>query len=1073
MNARSDAVGRRHVGATKLGLPAKGDTMRAHAGRLLWLAMALLVVTPGLARAQSVIAGTVRDASGAVIPGVVVVASSDVLIEGSRSVVTDGLGQYRLVDLRPGVYTVTFSLEGFQTLKREGIELGAEFTATVDAPMEVGTVDETLTVHGTASSVDVQSAARVQRMDRDAIENIPSGRTIQAMGQLILGVSLNLPDVGGSRANMQTYMSVRGMGAAQNTLMVDGLTVNSLQADGAVLPYINEAIAAEVTYQTSGAGADRSGGGLVLNVIPREGGNRFSGDASIAYRPGEWQGDNVTQRLRESNLVVGNGIDYISDMTIAQGGPILRDRLWFFGSFRDLRTNNLIANAFFDDGSPATDYNYQRPGLIRLTYQVSPRHKLSAYVDRAGWFRSHDMQANTDPETAAVVWTTPIFSHYSAKWTGTLTNRLLAEAGYSQNVEWYFYDGQPGIRKEPFTAEWYAQASRVVLPVGLGFRKSSPALFNGQYPVRRNLQASLSWVTGQHNAKAGFQWQWGYFAHTGDTDAHLNQYYTNYTIEGPGREVVMSNPISPVLGVPVGSVILGSQPLYSRENLNRDLGLYVQDSWRFKRLTVNAGIRYEELNSSVEETTAPAGRFVPARTQPRLANVPDWKNWAPRFQAIYDVFGNARTAVKYSIARYNAASTTGLTDDFNGLALKTANNRTWVDLNNDDIAQGARTWFPDGTYRDCQFLVEPGCEINLSGIPAGNPWGLPPQAALSPIFGLIAEASQYTDYGRRYRIEHGLEVQHSFHPRLSASFSYFHSYLKNLTKTVNLNRESYDTDYFTYTLYDPMTGEPFTFYNPTLAYEARPINNVTIVEPNNRSVYDTYQTEFRWRPTAGGQIFGGFSLARTRTDDCQTSLKREDGSPALVDPNTLRFCNDFALDIPYNLDFRAGVSYPLPWGITFGLSLLLNDTGSIVPTYLFNGTTRYPDGSESGPNARFVNGTLRASGRMPAPACPAPCPAGGLVAPNYSGVASGRTVTLAYPGRYDAERLKQVDIRLAKTFRRGRVRISPTFEAFNITNQDMIITYSSVSYANQAGTYLQPNSILQGRMLGWGVRVAW
>jgi hypothetical protein len=175
------------------------------------------------------------------------------------------------------------------------------------------------------------------------------------------------------------------------------------------------------------------------------------------------------------------------------------------------------------------------------------------------------------------------------------------------------------------------------------------------------------------------------------------------------------------------------------------------------------------------------------------------------------------------------------------------------------------------------------------------------------------------------------------------------------------------------------------------------------------------------------------------------------------------------------VDFRAGVSYPLPWGVTFGASLLLNDEGSLSPTYLFNSTTRYPDGSDTGPTARFVNGILRTEGRQAAPPCPTDfgCVPGSIVAPTYQGTAGGRSVALSYTGRYDAERLKQLDIKFSKTFRTGNVTIAPTLEVFNITNQDKIITHVSASYASAAGTYLQPNSILQGRMVGWGARVAW
>jgi hypothetical protein len=1042
----------------------------------MWL-VAIAVITcvaswPGVARAQSVIAGTARDSSAGVLPGVVVEASSDVLIERVRSTVTDGLGQYRIVDLRPGPYVVTFTLPGFQTVRREGIDLPAEFTATVDVVMQVGAIEETITVAGGVMLVDVQSAARVQRLDREAIDSIPSGRTIQSLGQLILGVDLNLPDVGGSRAAQQTYMSIRGQGARNNTVMMDGMTINTLWADGAVQTYVNEAGTAEMTYQTSGAAAERGGGGVALNLIPREGGNRFSGDATFAHRPGEWQGDNLTQRLQDSGLLTSNATQYISDLTISQGGPVLRDKLWFFGSFRDYRTNNIIPNTFFNDGSKGDDYNFIRQALVRLTYQVSPRNKLSAYYDRIEKFRAHTMQSNVDPETASGVVLSPNYSTGSVKWTSTVSSRLLAEVGYSQSTLWQSRPGQPGIARLRGTQEWFANASKTIVPAATGTRSTAPALTGLDAPTRQNIQASLSYVTGQHNIKAGFQYMWGYFFHRDDANADLTQRYRNVTYVGVGRELVFSNPFNAALGAPSGGdVLIRNTPIESRESMRMDLGLFVQDSWRYKRLTLNGGLRWERLNSQVDEFTSPAGRFVPARTQPEVADVPDWRDWAPRFQVIYDLFGDGRTAVKYSINKYNVPVTTSVAEAFNGLTA-TSSARTWIDLNNDDIAQGQRTWFPDGTYQDCVFLT-PGCEINLTGYTSGSIPGVTgSQGALSSNFGLISGASTYTDYGRLYRWEQGVEVQHGFHPRLSATFSVFWSPLRNITKTVNLNREAYEVDYITHPMFDPITGEPFTYYFETAAYQAKATQNVTIVEPLTRYENTNIQLEARWRPTAGGQVFGGFAWNRTRTDDCQTSLTKADGSPAFVAPNTLRFCNDFELDVPYPMDFRAGLSYPLPWGITLGMSFLLNDEGSVVPTYTFTGTTRYPDGS----NTYIINGLVKTTGRQAAPACPTAqgCVPGGLVAGSaYVGPTGGQTVDLAWPGRYDAERLKQIDIRLSKTFRYRSMTIAPTFEAFNITNQDLVITHSSLNYANTTGTYLSPNSLLQGRIIGWGARVAW
>ena len=209
---------------------------------VVFVVLAGVLGAPAVALAQSAIVGVARDTSGAVLPGVTVEAASDALIEKTRSVVTDGSGQYRLVDLRPGSYAVTFALEGFQTFKREGLELPAQFTMTINADMKVGSLEETLTVTGDAPTVDVQTAVHTQVLNREAIDAIPTGRTIQGMGQLIVGVSLNLPDTGGARAMQQTYMSTHGMTTANNTVMIDGMIVNGLQSDGAVQSYFNDAM---------------------------------------------------------------------------------------------------------------------------------------------------------------------------------------------------------------------------------------------------------------------------------------------------------------------------------------------------------------------------------------------------------------------------------------------------------------------------------------------------------------------------------------------------------------------------------------------------------------------------------------------------------------------------------------------------------------------------------------------------------------------------------------------------------------------------------------------------------------
>src|SRR5580765_4822570 len=147
--------------------------------RLAALVLVAFVLAPLTAGAQSAIAGVVKDASGAVLPGVNVEASSPALIEKSRSVVTDAQGQYKIVDLRPGVYSVTFSLSGFATVQREGVELTANFTAAVNADLKVGAIEETVTVSGASPVVDVQNTQRRDVLTREVLDVLPTGRNYQ------------------------------------------------------------------------------------------------------------------------------------------------------------------------------------------------------------------------------------------------------------------------------------------------------------------------------------------------------------------------------------------------------------------------------------------------------------------------------------------------------------------------------------------------------------------------------------------------------------------------------------------------------------------------------------------------------------------------------------------------------------------------------------------------------------------------------------------------------------------------------------------------------------------------------
>jgi hypothetical protein len=904
---------------------------------------------------------------------------------------------------------------------------------------------------------------------------------------------------------MSQYMSLRGgsVDSSNNTVMVDGMVINGLQSDGGVQTYINDADFQEMTYQTAGIGAERSGGGVTLNMVPREGGNKLAGTGTASYRPGELQGDNYSQRLKVWGLPLDkngepaiNRIDHIYDFTATEGGPIKKDKLWFFLSGRASAPVNTVPNTFLDDGTQGLDDNYIRQSLLRLTYQMSPRHKIGAFYERVYKWRGHDMGAFQDPETTAIVWTSPNYSTAAVKYTGTLSSRLLVEGGYSQNVEYYRNLLQPGVDKPRGTAEWFATASHTTPSGGLGV---AAAQSNKSFPVSQVMQGSMSYVTGTHHAKLGAAWKFGKYGHGGDANADLSQSYPqfarveaeNYNIYFPtttlsparfeqlfpaaqfptlrpadGGPCSRGTPTATNASLSTCSVTIRNTPRLSQETLNHDLGIFVQDSFTMKRLTINAGLRYETLVAQVDRQEIGPGRFVPARVAPERKNIPDWKDFAPRFQLVYDLMGDSRTAIKYSFNRYNEAATTGTTADYNGIVAATSS-RNWTDLNGDDIAQGQRTWNADGTaFTDCIYLT-PGCEINLSGAPGVS------QLALSPTFGLPADQGEYTGFPRQYRLEQGFEVQHALLPRLSLTGTYYHGWNKNRTKTINTARTddgTKGTQYQVINLFNPIDGTPYVYYNrivPAFPGSA----NVEYLEPLINSQYDSWTGEFQMRPYAGAQLTGGISFERTMTTNCGTSYPG-----AIEDPNDVRFCDDRHrvaypggphLGKPFNKNFKLNGSFPLVYGLNFGVAYQNQTGGDIDPTFLSGAAFRYPDGTS----------TFRMLGSSaPVPACPTThgCVPGAVTSANLVSGAAGTSIDDLFPSGYiRAERVVQLDMKVSKNVRIGKVSLQPALEVFNVMNIDLIRGRQSSQIANANGSYLQPNTMLQGRIIGFGANVKW
>lgn len=986
-----------------------------------FVAWATALLLSSAAYAQSAIVGVVKDTSGASMPGVTVEAASPVLIEKVKSAITDADGSYRITDLRPGTYTVTFTLAGFNTFKREGLELRSEFTATLNAELSVGSLNETITVTGASPVVDVSSTTKAQVLDREVLDAIPTGRTIQGMGQLITGVSLNAPDVGGSRAMQQTYMSGHGAGASQVTVQVDGMMVNGIDVDGAVQNYFNSSMSEEMVYTTSGANADVSGGGVRLNMIPKDGGNQMKGSFFAAFQDKGFMANNLSADLKGRGLKSTDGIDQLSNFEASLGGPIKKDKLWFFMSARTFHLDTLPADVFIGLPGTGTPFSAPKPGTepgvdkqninsvqVRFTWQMSEKTKLAVYNDRLAKNRGAAMTAGLDPATASIVWNSPIYTTGSVKLTSTVSPKFLIEAGVSTNYERYNTIYQPGIEKVPFSPEWYTTINKQ--DTALGTSWNAGATQQGMYPDRFAAALSASYVTGAHNVKVGIQDTWGRYMQFRSSNGDLRANFNN--------------------GVPFQAVILNT-PVRFRDNLKADLGVYAQDSWAINRLTVNYGMRWELFASGIPKETSGNGRFASERTFGPI-DMPTWKSIAPRAGVVYDLFGNQKTALKASFGKFMQAGTTGFSNSYNPLALTTAT-VAWTDLNNDGVPQGER---------GCTYL-NPGCELNLAQLPAG--------------FGVANIATFAPDIKRMYNVESSVSIQHELLPRLSVTAGWYHRSYHNLRRRTN-TLQSF-SDYTPFTLWSPIDGSPITYYNVSAA-KVSAVSTVDENAPDRTMVYNGFEYNLNARLGRGITLFGGGMVERMLANVCDEK----------ANPNLLLYCDQSKSGLPFRSQFKLAASVPVGYGFTVSMAL------QSLPGYLFGTAAQYALTGVSGPSGITTNNPPNGAGSVwlisrttrytscPGNSAQQGCVVGNLVNPNMT-VAS-MSIPLVAPMTEYGDRINQLDLNLVRTFRTGRMSIQPKLDVFNVLNVAPVFAVRTMNYGTAA--YRQPSSVLSGRVFQLG-----
>ena len=823
------------------------------------LVIALLVAAPAAAYAQAAsIVGVVKDASGAVLPGVTVEASSPALIEKVRSVVTDGTGQYRIEALRAGTYDVTFTLPGFSTVKREGIELGGTFVASINADLRVGSLEETITVTGETPVVDVQSTVRQRVMDKEILDTIPSGRTQYNLGVLVPGVTLaGGQDVGGSGGQTAfPSLQVHGSKSADSAETMAGMSISVLSTGTHQPVRVNPAASQEVVLDTASGDAEYQVGGVRIHRIPREGSNTWNGTFFGSFANGNLQSNNLTEDLRARGLRTPDSIKANWEINPGIGGPIKQDKLWFYFAARQMTSDMYAAGLFHDKNlnnpnawtydpdlaNPAASEREQKDAQINLTWQASARNKLNIVWQEAVmcWCPQEARLTSTleaEPERSY-----PKRRITQVRWTNPYTNRLLFDV--SGGVVW-------GISND-FPRPYLNRGMIGVVEQSNGMSYRAPtAASRGRPEQVENFRSAVSYITGAHSVKVGLTHRSGRQREYRFTNAPLTYRFNN--------------------GVP-NQLTQWALPIEVKGQIDHEIGAFAQDRWTARGLTVTAGIRYDYFGNSYPEQPIGPALYAPNRnfTIPEMKGV-TYNDITPRFGASYDLFGDGKTALKVSLNKYlvglgvGGFTSTATANQADNLVVSAT--RAWTDADRDFVA-------------DCD-LISPLANGEC-GVLSDRNFG-----ASRP--GTTYDPELMNGWGKRqYNWEFSAGLQRELMPRVAAEIGYYRRAYGNFIVTDNRTISAEDHEKFSVTAPRDQRLPDGGGQVVSGLFDLRP-TRFGLAADNFVTHSSNYgdQTEY-WhgvdftinaRPRQGLLLQGGTSTGRTVTDNCEIVARLPEVSP--------------------------------------------------------------------------------------------------------------------------------------------------------------------------------------------------
>jgi hypothetical protein len=834
-------------------------------GRSLAAASMALLLTPSSAAAQQTgtLSGLVRDSQGGALPGVTITVSSPALIGGARTTTTGGAGTYQLTGLPPGPYAVMYELTGFANLKREEIRILVAQMTRLDVELGVGNLQETVVVSGQSPVVDVGSTTTQTNISKELYEAIPTGRNPWVMAALVPGVVTGRLDVGGTEGMQQYNLEAFGSADSQKSFSIDGLKTNwGGGSGGSTMQYYGFEMYEEYNMQTASGAAESDVSGVYMNMVTKSGGNRFSSDHNFYFMNDKMQGSNIDDALRtrlglaagQQSGAAGNPIDVSYDWSSTLGGPVMKDKVWFFGATRRWRLDQLQIGAQNANGSQAIDDNLIENYMGKVTWNTSPTMKTSFMFNRNLKFRFHRRDAPYlfSEDKASVLQDQPA-QNYVAQ-----VNKVFGKSTV--------FDARVGRMWGVFPTRYQAD----VTPTDIAIRdivrntQSNAATEQSLNPNHRyQANATLGYFAqnfgaGTHDVKAGTQLSWEKMQY----DRIRNGDLFLETQDGVALRAQVAN-----------------TPVQSDHRL-RTWSAFAQDRWMVGRVTLNYGVRFDGVKAFLPAQSSPAGTFVGARSFAE-ADVYDFNlNVAPRIGVSYDLFGKGRTAVKAYYGRFYNQFGSEIAESVNPNA-RIDVQVPWVD-------------------RNPNLKLDAG-ELTLTSF-----------TGFSGVFPRMDGGA-----ARPYSDEMNVGIDHQLARDLAVSVSYHRRQHRNGLGIVDQARPATAYTQVTRTYTDPERGpQTITVYSldPTLVTRRdRVITNVDVLE----SDYNGLQLSANKRMSNRWQLLSGLTLQKHEGFNHSGTYTNPGTNTDLNNPNYRlnRAGSAIFTDIPWT--FGISGSYQALYGIQF------------------------------------------------------------------------------------------------------------------------------------------------------------